>query len=87
MKRESQLAAVASSYRGILENLGEDPAREGLVNTPMRAAKAIMFFTKGYEETVAECVEVGTGHRAVMVLLLLQSTFLVSERRVYRGDR
>lgn len=57
MKRESQLDAVASSYRGILQNLGEDPTREGLVNTPMRAAKAIMFFTKGYEETVAECVE------------------------------
>ena len=60
MKRESQLDAVASSYRGILQNLGEDPTREGLVNTPMRAAKAIMFFTKGYEETVAECVEVGS---------------------------
>ena len=60
MKRDSQLEAVASSYKGILQNLGEDPTREGLVNTPMRAAKAIMFFTKGYEETVAECVEVGS---------------------------
>ena len=76
MKRDSQLDSVASSYKGILQNLGEDPTREGLVNTPMRAAKAIMFFTKGYEETVAECVEVGSQSIMVLLLLLLlQSTF------------
>ena len=68
MKRESQLDAVASSYRGILQNLGEDPTREGLVSTPMRAAKAIMFFTKGYEETVAECVEVGSNVNIVFTI-------------------
>ena len=68
MKRDSQLEAVASSYKGILQNLGEDPTREGLVNTPMRAAKAIMFFTKGYEETVAECVEVGSNVNIVFTI-------------------
>ena len=38
--------------------LGEDPNREGLLETPMRAAKAITFFTKGYQETVQEVVKV-----------------------------
>ena len=38
--------------------LGEDPSREGLQDTPMRAAKAITFFTKGYRETVQEVVKV-----------------------------
>jgi GTP cyclohydrolase I len=32
----------------LLVELGEDPAREGLVNTPLRVAKALSFLTSGY---------------------------------------
>merc|ERR1712109_90720 len=41
----------------ISSQLGEDPDRDGLLDTPMRAAKAITFFTKGYQETVQEVVK------------------------------
>lgn len=34
--------------------MGEDPARQGLMRTPERAAKAIMFFTKGYKEKIED---------------------------------
>merc|ERR1712203_1131110 len=54
---ETVLPVVASSYRDIIKMLGEDPDREGLLETPMRAAKAITFFTKGYQETVQEVVK------------------------------
>merc|ERR1719219_1047801 len=54
---EELLPLVAASYRNIISQLGEDPTREGLVDTPMRAAKAMMFFTKGYQETVQEVVK------------------------------
>jgi GTP cyclohydrolase I/adenine phosphoribosyltransferase/phosphomevalonate kinase len=38
------------AFRGILDNIpGEDPHREGLVDTPRRAAEAIKFFTEGYQ--------------------------------------
>lgn len=37
----------------ILECLGEDPEREGLLRTPVRYAQALMWMTKGYEERLA----------------------------------
>ena len=45
---------MAESVRGILEELGEDPQREGLVKTPERAAKALQFLTHGYVLDPAE---------------------------------
>ena len=41
---------VAEMYREILSRLGEDPTREGLMNTPMRVEKSLEFLTKGYDE-------------------------------------
>uniref|UniRef100_A0A0B7ABU7 GTP cyclohydrolase 1 n=1 Tax=Arion vulgaris TaxID=1028688 RepID=A0A0B7ABU7_9EUPU len=45
---------MASQYKKIIEHLGEDPKRQGLLKTPERAAKAMMFFTKGYKENIAD---------------------------------
>lgn len=46
------LTHIEDAYTTILSELGEDVSREGLVRTPLRAAKAMQFFTKGYEETI-----------------------------------
>lgn len=43
-------------FKKIIETLGEDPNREGLVNTPKRAAKAIEFLTQGYHQSVEQVV-------------------------------
>jgi len=56
-KRDEVLPAMASSYRNLLKNIGEDPTREGLLDTPMRAAKAMNFFTKGYQESLRGVVK------------------------------
>jgi GTP cyclohydrolase I len=37
--------SLALLYRKILNNLGEDPCREGLLETPERVAKAMQYFT------------------------------------------
>lgn len=43
-------------YRSLIEAIGEDPNREGLVGTPKRAAKAIEFLTQGYKKNLAEII-------------------------------
>ena len=40
---------LADSYAAIIENIGEDPSREGLLKTPERIAKAMLYMTQGYE--------------------------------------
>lgn len=48
--------ALAPLYRQLLKGVGEDVAREGLVGTPQRAAKAFEFLTRGYSEDIARLV-------------------------------
>lgn len=49
----SKLDAIASAFDTIIQNLGDpSPEREGLRKTPQRAAKALCYFTKGYEESI-----------------------------------
>ena len=47
---------MTDAVRTILECMGEDPDREGLVGTPLRYAKAMLFFTKGYQENIKDIV-------------------------------
>lgn len=48
------LPNLAAAYSSILLSLGEDPQRQGLLKTPWRAATAMQFFTKGYQETIKD---------------------------------
>ncbi|MBY8964991.1 GTP cyclohydrolase I FolE [Algiphilus sp.] len=43
-------------YRAIIEAIGEDVERDGLRDTPRRAAKAMAFLTRGYHQNVDEVV-------------------------------
>ncbi|MEP1551489.1 MAG: GTP cyclohydrolase I FolE [Paraglaciecola sp.] len=47
---------LADHYSSILEILGEDVNRGGLVDTPKRAAKAMQFLTDGYEKNLEDVV-------------------------------
>jgi len=48
---------MAKIYRRILELIGEDPTREGLVRTPVRVAKAMNFLTNGYNMNAEEILK------------------------------
>ncbi len=43
---------MQDSYKKILESIGEDPTREGLLETPKRAAQAMEFLTEGYHQNL-----------------------------------
>ncbi|KAA8581405.1 hypothetical protein FQN60_002986 [Etheostoma spectabile] len=48
------LPVLEAAYTSILRELGEDTDRQGLLRTPLRAAKAMQFLTKGYHETISD---------------------------------
>jgi GTP cyclohydrolase I len=50
----SEVLKMADSYHQILELVGENAEREGLLKTPQRAAKAMRFLTQGYEKDPLE---------------------------------
>ncbi|MCS7023387.1 MAG: GTP cyclohydrolase I FolE [Bryobacteraceae bacterium] len=52
-RRENSIAPLV---RQILEELGEDPTREGLERTPLRADKALRFLTSGYSMNLDQIV-------------------------------
>lgn len=62
---------IAAHYKAILELVGENPEREGLLKTPERAAKAILDITSGYRKdplaTARQAVFEHAGSRMVIV--------------------
>ena len=49
---DKTVSTMADAFSTLLRSLGDNPEREGLRNTPVRAAKALCYFTKGYEDAV-----------------------------------
>jgi GTP cyclohydrolase I len=47
-RSETAVEVMRASYRTLLEQVGENPDRDGLIDTPLRAAKALEFLTQGY---------------------------------------
>ncbi|VDM31353.1 unnamed protein product [Hydatigera taeniaeformis] len=52
--RAHRLDQLSEAYANILSAVGENIQRPGLLRTPERAAKALLYFTKGYEERVSD---------------------------------
>ena len=53
---DGQLDVISRAYRELLEAIGEDANRQGLLKTPERAARALEFLTQGYRQSIEEIV-------------------------------
>jgi GTP cyclohydrolase I len=52
----ARIASMEQSFLDLLQAIGEDPQREGLVRTPARAARAFEFLTAGYRQSLDELI-------------------------------
>ena len=69
---------MEQAFRTILKQVGEDPEREGLRDTPSRAAKAMEFLTKGYGETLESLVNDALFASDTSEMILVQDIELYS---------
>jgi GTP cyclohydrolase IA len=74
----ARMAGMESSFRDLLECVGEDPEREGLVKTPNRAARAFEFLTNGYRQNLDDLVNNAIFHSEASEIVLVKDIELYS---------
>lgn len=72
-KLNSENEILEQSCRGILEAIGEDPTREGLLDTPKRFARAFKEITSGYHENINEIVGRGVFTESCEEMILVRN--------------
>ncbi len=76
--QEDTLPTLSGSYHRIIEELGEDVSREGLVKTPERAAKAMKFLTQGYEQDAQKILKSAIFHEDYSEMVIVKDIELYS---------
>jgi GTP cyclohydrolase I len=71
-ENELTTGGMPELYRQILEGVGEDPTREGLLKTPHRAASAMKFFTQGYDQSIEKILNNAVFHEDNNNMVLLR---------------
>lgn len=54
---QEAIVELSNHYKEVLRLIGEDPDREGLLETPLRVAKSLLFFTQGYAQDPVEIIK------------------------------
>jgi GTP cyclohydrolase IA len=74
----AKLAGMERSFRELLESVGEDPERQGLLKTPSRAARAFEFLTNGYRQSLETIVNEAIFDSDVSEIVLVKDIELYS---------
>ena len=69
---------LKENYHSTIQLLGEDPDREGLVNTPERLAKAMQYLTQGYQMDAKAIIESAKFHEDVSEMIIVKDIELYS---------
>src|ERR671928_1186856 len=72
----AKLARMEETFRDLLEAIGEDPQREGLLRTPSRAARAFEFLTNGYRQDLDEIVNNSSFSSETSEIILVKNIVL-----------
>jgi len=75
---EKTTASLVHSYKEILNHLGEDAKREGLEKTPERVAKAMQFFTQGYELDAQAILDSAKFHESMSEMIIVKDIEIYS---------
>lgn len=75
---ENQLEGIADNYKTILQDIGENPEREGLIKTPMRAAKSLDFLTHGYRQDPKKILESALFHEDYKQIVVVKDIEIYS---------
>jgi len=70
--------ALTQQYKQVIEQLGEDPEREGLLKTPERVAKAMQVLTQGYHMDAHEIINSAKFHEDVSEMIIVKDIELYS---------
>ena len=71
-------AEMQQAVRTLLIGLGEDPDREGLIDTPKRVVKALKFLTSGYNQSLDELLNGAVFHEDTNEMVLVRDIDLFS---------
>jgi GTP cyclohydrolase I len=75
---EQKVNSLKDHYKGIIELLGEDAEREGLVKTPERIAKAMLFNTQGYKTDAVAILNSAKFHEDISEMIIVKDIELYS---------
>ncbi len=70
--------SLKGHYKEVIKGIGEDPNREGLLNTPERVAKAMQFLTKGYDQDPDKIMEQAIFHEEYSEMVIVKDIELYS---------
>ncbi|MBL7691179.1 MAG: GTP cyclohydrolase I FolE [Flavipsychrobacter sp.] len=70
--------SLKKAYTSIISAVGEDPAREGLLKTPERMAKAMQFITQGYNMNAADIINSAKFHEDYSEMVIVKNIELYS---------
>lgn len=75
---ETVTEGLTSNYRNVLNLLGEDADREGLLKTPERVARAMQYLTQGYQLDAKAILESAKFHEEVSEMIIVKDIELYS---------
>jgi GTP cyclohydrolase IA len=71
-EEDKNVTAMLDAYSKVLDSIGEDKHREGLLKTPERVAKAMKFLTKGYNQDATAILESAIFHENYQEMVIVK---------------